>query len=182
MRLFIGFSLPSQAVEALLRVQQQFAPSASELRWSEPEGWHVTLQFLGQVNEERAACVPEQLRTVKAARVPVRIEGLGFFERAGVFWAGITLTPELLALQQFVTGSMRNCGFVPEARAYNPHITLARARGRAGPKALAPLRQAIDKSRINLRAEFVSTEFLLYESFPGPEGSRYEIRERFALH
>lgn len=174
--------MPSQAVEALLRVQQQFAPSASELRWSEPEGWHVTLQFLGQVNEERVTCILEKLKTVRAAAVPIRMEGLGFFERAGVFWAGIGLTPELLALQQFVTAAMQNCGFEPEARAYNPHITLARTRGHSGAKALAPLRQAIDQSRINLRAEFVSTEFLLYESFPGPEGSRYEIRERFALH
>ncbi len=105
MRLFIGFSLPSRAVEALLRVQQQFAPSASELRWSEPEGWHVTLQFLGQVNEERVTCILEKLKTVRAAAVPIRMEGLGFFERAGVFWAGIGLTPELLALQQFVTAA-----------------------------------------------------------------------------
>jgi 2'-5' RNA ligase len=181
MRLFIGIALGSEAAEALLRVREGFAPIASELRWSEPESWHVTLQFLGRVSEERAPCVVEQLGTVKVAPVPIRIEGLGFFERAGVFWAGIALTPELLALQQFVPAAMRNCGFVPEARAYNPHITLARTKGRSGAKALDPLKKAVDRSRIDIRAEFVAHEFLLYESFPRPEGSRYEVRERFAL-
>lgn len=179
MRLFIGIALPSETTQVLLRVREQYAPQAQDLRWSAPESWHVTLQFLGQTNE--AACVIENLGTVHAKQVPVQIAGLGFFDRAGVFQAGIILTPELLALQQFVSAAMRRCGFAPEDRAYNPHITLARTKGRAGSKALAPLKKAVEMSRLAIDAAFVATDFILYESIPGPSGSRYEVRERFPL-
>lgn len=121
MRLFVGIALAPETADALLRVRERFeAVAGSELRWSAPEGWHVTLQFLGQVSEEQALCVVEKLAAVRAARVPVRIAGLGFFERAGVFWAGVTLTPELPALQQFVTAAMQNCGFEPEEKGVQP--------------------------------------------------------------
>ncbi len=181
MRLFIGMALAQEAVKALVRVRERFETASADLRWSQPESWHVTLQFLGATSDEQAARVVEKLRTVRAAKVPVRLEGLGFFERAGVFWAGVALTPELLALQQFVTAAMLNCGFAPEERAYNPHITLARSKGRGGARALAPLKKAVERAKVDLRVEFTAKEFLLYESFPGREGSRYEVRERFGL-
>lgn len=181
MRLFIGLGLAEAVKASLLDVLARFSSDESELRWSSPESWHVTLQFLGQTKEQQARCVAEKLAAVEAARVPVRLEGLGFFERAGVFWAGVALTPELLALQQKVVAAMRGCGFVPEDRAYRPHITLARVKGRGGKRALMPLHKAMEKNRMDLRAEFEAGEFLLYESIPAPEGSRYEVRGRWAL-
>ena len=128
MRLFMGIALAPETVNSLADVRLRFESPATDLRWSSPETWHVTLQFLGQTGDEQQACVLEKLSADRAAQVPVRIQGLGFFERAGVFWARVALTPELLALQQFVTAATRNCGFAPEARAWNPHITLARTK------------------------------------------------------
>jgi len=173
-------------MEALAGVRAQFEPAAGHgagagVRWSPPETWHVTLQFLGPAGPEQAACVTARLGALRAAPFTVRIDGLGFFDRTGVFWAGVPLTAELLALQQQVVGATRSCGFVPEDRAYSPHITLARSKGRAGASALAPLRKSVERSRVSLATEFTAAEFLLYESFPGPEGSRYEVRARFPL-
>jgi RNA 2',3'-cyclic 3'-phosphodiesterase len=181
MRLFIGIALAAEASDALNSVRERFEPGSGDLRWSQLESWHVTLQFLGAASEEQAACVAEKLAALRAARVPVRMAGLGFFERAGVFWAGVELSRELLALQQFVTAATRLCGFEPEERAYNPHITLARSKGRNSGRALVPLKKAVERSKIALEAQFIASEFLLYESFPGPEGSRYEVRARFGL-
>ena len=182
MRLFVGIALSPDSASALAKVRERFEPAAgADLRWSAPEGWHITLQFLGQVSDERAASVLEQLRTIHSASVPIRIDGLGFFERAGIFWAGIVLTPDLLALQQFVTAAMRNCGFVPENRPYSPHITLARVGGHAGRRALASFQKRVDKNKVQVQSAFLAEEFLLYESLPGPEGSRYEVRARFPL-
>jgi 2'-5' RNA ligase len=181
MRLFVGVALDPVAIQALRRVREQFAPVAGDLRWSEPAAWHVTLQFLGSATAEQALCVGENLAALRAAQVPIRIAGLGFFERAGVFWAGVGLTAQLLTLQQRVTAATRGCGFVPEDRTYHPHITLARAKGRSGGRALGPLKAAMERSRIAPSADFVASEFLLYESFPGPDGSRYEVRGRFGL-
>ena len=181
MRLFIGIALAPETSDALRNVRARFEPGSADLRWSQSESWHVTLQFLGATTVEQFARVQEKLAAVKAAKVPVRIKGLGFFQRAGVFWAGVELTRELLALQQVVTAATRQCGFVPEERAYNPHITLARAKGRNSGRALVPLKRAVERSRVALETQFVAHEFLLYESFPGPEGSRYEVKARFGL-
>lgn len=142
----------------------------------------MTLQFLGSTDEIQQTCVVESLRTISVGPLPVRIAGLNFFERVGVFFAGVVLTPELLDLQQRVTAATRPCGFVPEARPYHPHITLARIKARAGGKILAPLKQALDRGKVAVDEEFTAEEFLLYESFLGPEGSRYEVRARFPLY
>ncbi|HKR26719.1 MAG TPA: RNA 2',3'-cyclic phosphodiesterase [Acidobacteriaceae bacterium] len=182
MRLFIAIALPDEATAVLRSLRDRLAPlSGNDLRWSAEEGWHVTLQFLGQAFDQQAGCVKTRLGEIHAAPVPIRIEGLDFFDRVGIFHAGIVLSPELLALQQKVTAATRPCGFVPEDRAFHPHITLARAKGRAGSRALAPLKQALRSHNENPAAAFTADEFLLYESFPGPEGSRYEIRARFPL-
>jgi len=85
--------------------------------------------------------------------------------------------PELLLLQERVTAATRPCGFAPEARPYQPHITLARAKGqrRGLGELTAKIRRQPDFTR------FAAPEFLLYESFLSTAGARYEIRERFSL-
>jgi 2'-5' RNA ligase len=109
--------------------------------------------------------------------VPVQLEGLGFFERSGVFFAGVHLSPELIALQRSVVAATSECGFKPEDRPYHPHITLARNRGREeGVRNLKPRVSSAPQF-----AGFTAREFLLYESFPNAQGSRYEVRARFAL-
>lgn len=167
MRLFVGIALDHAAAAALREVGRSLAAASEGLRWSGREDWHVTLQFLGEANNEQAACLMRGLAAVRSEVVPVRIAGVGFFQRAGVFWAGVEPTPELLALEQRVRAATRNCGFVPEDREYRPHITLARNRGRGG-LALEPLRRRVERGGVRLAAEFVAGEFLLYESFPGP--------------
>jgi RNA 2',3'-cyclic 3'-phosphodiesterase len=181
MRLFIGIAVTPPAADALNAVRARFEPLSPDLRWSPPDNWHVTLQFLGFAGDQQAACVVEKLAAVRAVQVPVRMQGLGFFERAGVFWAGVALTRQLIALQQLVVAATRGCGFAPEARTWNPHITLARARGRSGAKALPPLKKVVERSRVDLDTRFSAGEFLLYESIPGSEGSRYEVKARFRL-
>lgn len=199
MRLFVGIALDNATTAALRGVRERFAEAGgNSVRWASEATWHVTLQFLGEASAERAACVVERLRAVTAERVPVRIAGLGFFERAGIFFADLAVTAELLALQQKVTEATRRCGFVAEARAYHPHITLVKAKGRNA-RAMDGLRKAVARAHPirersadeggapnssgarGIVAEFVAGEFLLYESFPGPEGSRYEVLERFGL-
>lgn len=147
------------------------------LRWQAPESWHITLQFLGATSPEQYACVLEKLGGVRAKAVPVRLEGVGFFDRAGVFFAGVKVSPALEALQKAVVAATSGCGFKPEDRPYHPHITLARNRGREdGVRRL--------KARVGTAPEFagfIASEFLLYESVPGASGSRYVVRARFAL-
>jgi 2'-5' RNA ligase len=179
MRLFIGIPLAASVIEQLEKVSMRHRFDGDGLRWSTPESWHITLQFLGSTSETQYECVVARLRELRAAPIPVELEELGFFDRAGIFFAGIALTPELLALQQQVTAATLPCGFTPEDRPYRPHITLARSKGRRNATGLATL-----KARIRQQpkfSRFVAEEFRLYESFVRPTGSQYEIREKFHL-
>jgi RNA 2',3'-cyclic 3'-phosphodiesterase len=179
MRLFVAIPMGAAVVEELAAIGARLKSREDGLRWAAAESWHITLQFLGKTDEEQTACVLERLRAVRSRPVEIALEGLGFFEGAGVFFAGVRLTPELITLEQRVTAATELCGFVPEARPFHPHITLARSRGNAGQSGLRALRRKVQGEPRFKR--FVAREFLLYESFPGAEGSRYEMRARFAL-
>lgn len=149
------------------------------LRWAAPESWHITLQFLGNATAEQFDCLKARLGQVRAAPVPVRLGSLGVFDRAGVFFVEVEAGASLVALQERVTAATAGCGFVAEARAYHPHITLARAKGEAGKCALKAL-----KTRLQHQSKFTAftaNEFLLYESHLGPSGSQYEVRQRVRL-
>ena len=177
MRLFVGIPLATTVIAELSAISMRMQSTADGLRWTAPESWHVTLQFLGNTAEYE--CVVGGLRELRLPPVPIQLEGLGFFERAGVFFAGVQLTPGLEGLQQRVTAATGVCGFVPETRPYHPHITLARSKTK-GAKALREL-----KSRIHREpgfSAFLAEEFVLYESVLGAKGSRYEARERFQLY
>jgi 2'-5' RNA ligase len=176
MRLFIGIPLAAAVLDELRAATTRLRSAADGLRWTAPESWHVTLQFLGNTNPEQYECIVARLRTLHSPSVPVCLEELGCFERSGILIATVRLTPELLLLQERVTAATLPCGFVPEARPFQPHITLARSKGHHN---LGNLKARI--RRPTNFTHFVAREFLLYESFLGPTGSRYEIRERFPL-
>jgi len=177
MRLFIGIPLAAAVVRELSAVSARLHSSGDGLRWSAPESWHVTLQFLGSTSPGQYSCIVESLRDLRSPSVPIQIDSLGFFDRAGVFFAGVRLTPELSALQQQVAAATAPCGFPAASRDYHPHITLARSKGKEGRHGIQRL-----KDKIQGQPAFPATtarQFLLYESLTGPSGSHYEVREGF---
>jgi RNA 2',3'-cyclic 3'-phosphodiesterase len=181
MRLFIGVPLASAVTEQLAGLRKRLERPGDGLRWSSAESWHITLQFLGATTETQHACVLEHLRKLSSPGIPIRLEGLGFFDRAGVFFVGVSVSPQLARLQQMVTRATSHCGFVPEDRPYHPHITLARKKGQSA--GTRELRRHLEDSgpAVPHFPSSTAREFLLYESFPSPAGSRYEIRARFPL-
>jgi RNA 2',3'-cyclic 3'-phosphodiesterase len=179
MRLFVGIPLEHAVVDELSAISTKLRSDDDGLRWAAPESWHITLQFLGSTSETKYGCVTKRLREVRAMGVPVKLEDLGFFERSGVFFADVGLTPELVALQQLVVTADAKCGFEAEKRPYHPHITLARAKGAGQGHGLGQLKGKVKQKLVF--TEFVAGEFVLYESMLERTGARYEIRERFRL-
>jgi 2'-5' RNA ligase len=177
MRLFVGIPLAAAVTDELRASSARLHSAGDGLRWTAPESWHITLQFLGNTGREPYECVVTELRRVRSPSVSVCLEGMSCFERAGILIARVTLTPELLLLQEHVTAATQPCGFTPEVRPYQPHITLARSKSHGHD--LSALKAKI--SRQSTFTRFVAQEFLLYESFLGAGGSHYEVREHFSL-
>jgi 2'-5' RNA ligase len=179
MRLFIGIPLAPEVIDALERIVQSLQSPGDGLRWTSAESWHITLQFLGETPAEQYSCTLARLGEIRSPQVPVWLDGTGFFDRAAVFFAGVNVSTELRQLQKEVVAATSQCGFVAEDRPFNPHVTLARAKGDNRMHALRRL-----NIRTNMKAEFpafTATEFLLYEAHLGGGGSRYEARGIFPL-
>ena len=179
MRLFIAIPLADAVVAELAAVSARLRSAADGLRWAAPESWHITLQFLGNTTPEQYNCLAARLARVSSPPIPIRLDALGLFDRTGIFYVGVDLTPPLVSLQQCVVAATALCSFQPESRSFHPHITLARSKGQGRARQLGEL-----LSRLPVRPSFtcfVAREFLLYESHLRPDGSHYDVRARFPL-
>ena len=176
MRLFVALALDALAKAHLERVTALLRRDTPGLRWSKPEAWHVTLQFLGNANEQQYAALVASLAGVRASPATFTLRGTGTFERAGILYADVEPTPSLLALERAVTRATAEAGFVAQEGGYHPHVTLARRRGRER----APELRRLTGRPLSAVAQ-TAHEFLLYESLLSPAGAEYVVRERFPL-
>jgi 2'-5' RNA ligase len=187
MRAFVAIDFPDAIHAALADQQAAFRAAcqaqsryADEIRWTRPEGIHLTLKFLGQVPEDRLKLVTEALELLGGfERFWVEVKGFGFFpnpRRPRVFWVGLEAPA---ALQKLVTGletAMEGLGFPREQRGFTPHLTLARFKSPRSQPALEALlkeREAIELGR------FEVAEFYLFESKLSPAGATYRKVARF---
>ncbi|OPH61294.1 2'-5' RNA ligase [Paenibacillus ferrarius] len=148
-RLFVGIALPPDVQRELELWAGSLQKALPFQKWTHPQDVHVTLCFLGDASAETALALAHDLRQVAAAAPPLalRAEGLGVFgppAAPAALWAGVAGDLDALAaLQRAVAGACARHGFPAEARAYRPHITLARRfRAAAGPFRRAALAAA----------------------------------------
>ncbi len=139
-RLFVGLRLPPEAMRELSLWQGSIQEQLPFSKWTHPQDFHVTLQFLGNTEAEMADQLAPALRQLAAAAAPLTLhaEGLGVFgppAAPSILWAGVAGDlPALAALQRDTVRACARHGFAAEDRAYRPHITLARRyRAAAGP-------------------------------------------------
>jgi 2'-5' RNA ligase len=143
-----------------------------EFRWQEEEQLHLTLRFIGEVERPIAQDLADALGRLRAERFQLRINGVGRFEQrsGGALWAGVEPKPPLAALAAKVERVCMAVGLEPERRAFHPHITLARWKGRRS-------REVADflERRRGLKSEpFGVAEFILFESRLSRHGAHYE--------
>ena len=132
MRLFVALNLPKKERDRIYRASKILRECELPVRWVEPEHFHVTLKFLGEVADDRRESVQEALDQVAltTARLDLAVEGFGAFptiRRPQVIWVGVEPSPALRCLKQDVEWALMSCGFERETRAFHPHLTLGRA-------------------------------------------------------
>jgi len=179
MRLFVGLAIDEAAKQTLERLTLRLRAKDDGLRWSTPDQWHVTLVFLGEVDDESRARLIRELRQVRQDPLRLLMERLGVFERSGILHAEVEVSAALLRLYEAVAAAVKRVGLAVEERPYRAHITLARARNTDGRKTIARLRRSTEQQRLS--AHWEADEFLLYESQLSPGGSKYVVQERFRL-
>ncbi len=131
---------------------------------------HITLAFLGAASPEQRVCYEQAAAGIQAPAFPLTLEYIGHWPAPRILWLGPTLQPEpLLNLVRGLNSALARCGFAPEARPFQAHMTLAR-------KVDRPLSvQRIDPIVWPVR------QFVLAESVAEPTGARYLVLTRWPL-
>ena len=188
LRLFVACELPSEALEALARVQADLRDhGAGRLRWVRPEGIHLTLKFLGAVAPDLAERVIDALAKaiVEPFTLNLRFDRLGSFGgrmRLRVLWVGLAGDiEELSALAETVEKALKPLGFPRESRPFAPHLTLARVPDEMGVDERSRLADLIAAYTLPPLPSMSISEVSLMQSFLLPGGARYEQRATFPV-
>jgi 2'-5' RNA ligase len=174
-RLFVAIR-PPEAIRDLLVDAMDVG---ADFRWQNDEQLHLTLRFVGEIDRPLANDLADGLGRIRSAPLKLRIAGLGRFNQrnSGALWAGVEPKPPLAALAAKVERICQSAGLAPERRAFHPHITLARWKGRRTREVQKFLEQ-----KGGLSSEpFIVGEFILFESRLSRHGAHYEEVTRYAL-
>lgn len=173
--------IPEPWRNALVQVIEELETAAPGLcRWVRPEGFHITLAFLGNQPESILPAITKAMEAAAEPASPFTLHPakLGYFgSRAApqVVWAGVTDEPTnaLDALCQRVTAALLATGVRFDEATFRPHLTLGRGR-RARPAANATgLRLALESSELWTRGTAPVHEIVLFKSDLRPTGSLY---------
>jgi len=174
-RLFTALELPD-AVVAELALMRGGVLGA---RWLEPEDYHVTLRFIGDIDARMARNIADTLGEIRRPKTPIRFEGLSWFggDKPRAIVARVKAEPALMDLQADQERRLRRIGVEPETRKYTPHVTLARLRG-VGQAAIADYLA----TRGALKAEpFLAERFVLYSAREASGGGPYVVEAAYPL-
>lgn len=176
-RLFFAIPLPRYVSESLARLREE----ARGFRWILPENYHLTLNFLGEVESEAEEAVRRAAREIRVGSFFLPVAGVGHFPPRGepqVVWAGVGGGhPHLFQLQHRLTDALFALGFDPGERAWHPHITLARCAG-----ASAEAVRQFEKRHAGFEtAPMRITEYILFASERRGTRRFYSAVENFPL-
>jgi len=175
MRAFIAIELDRPIKEALIGLIRELRATRADVRWAAPSGMHLTLKFLGPIDEGQVLRVKDVMvrTTGRYKAFPLKLEGTGAFpgeQNPRVLWVGIVAAAELTALQADLDTALEAEGFQRERRDFRPHLTLGRVKG---PDRLPLAVTELAKHRGETFGSMVATRISLFESLLHPEGAEY---------
>lgn len=175
-RLFTAIAIPPEIGQGLLSRQHGIEGA----RWRPLEAFHITLRFVGDVQEPVAADLDEALAEIAAPAFDLALTGVGHFgEGADIHavWAGVQDSAPLRRLQKANESAARAAELKPETRVYAPHVTLAYLKSPAVPEVGA----WIQAHNLLHSPSFRVDRFGLYSSWRTHEGSAYRLEREYPL-
>ena len=188
MRLFVALELPDAWRNAALAVRTALeaaldVESSSALRWVRPDLLHVTVRFLGEFPDAEVNRLQAALdRHIEAVDLALSLGEVGRFgspQRTQVVWLGVAGdSATLRSLAERVDRACLEAGAPPEARAFQPHLTLARVRERTSSEARRAIAAAVDALEPPAPMAFRAHDVALVRSTLGGGAPRYETLSR----
>ena len=174
---FIALTIPEEVKAALISAMGELRTKNHAVRWAKPEGLHITLKFLGDIEEKTVAPLGADLDRI-AARCPelnLSLAGFGAFpavKRPRVIWAGLAGdVQELTGLSAGIDEACLGYGIGKEKRPFSGHITLGRLK----------VPTMVDLAINPVKGSFTASQVLLYQSVLLPGGAQYTVLHRSSL-
>lgn len=175
-RLFITADIPNGILDRIRQLECNF-PGA---RPTPPDQLHLTLRFIGEVEEQSIEEIATQLHGVRITSFPIRLQGIGFFGRnssPSILWLGAAPVDRLHILKKKIDSRLRKVGITGDGRKFQPHITLARLKNCSRPH----LQNFLAQYSLLQSPEFHVENFSLYRSTLTPRRALHTCLASFPL-
>jgi RNA 2',3'-cyclic 3'-phosphodiesterase len=183
LRAFIAVEIAAEIVNRIAAAIDQLRPQVRGIRWVAPANIHLTVKFLGNIDESQIEPICQALTQALRPfpRCTINAKGIGAFpsvKRPRVLWVGLH-GRQLISLAEKVTSVLAPLGFMLEERTFIPHLTVGR--WRQGERAERTLEQALSKWRDFEFGPSPLDEVILFQSVLKPAGAIYTRLNVFAL-
>lgn len=181
MRVFISVPFSEKNKKELREIQKIVKKKSKGGRFSDPENFHLTLKFIGEMDEENLEDVKRELRSLtwKIPSFRLTLEGFGTFQkgRNHIPWLGVTMGYEVLkAVQEQVEQALYDLGYNKESRPFQAHMTFGR-KVELSPSDIGYLQEILKNERISVKVQSLA----LMESTRIDGKLVYPIIEEFPL-
>ncbi|MGQ9706899.1 MAG: RNA 2',3'-cyclic phosphodiesterase [bacterium] len=177
LRSFIALPLSKPLRENLITLIEELSRVSTKIKWVEKENLHITIRFLGDIDDELVKKISDILDDIAGGVVPFpfKVEGVGAFphpKRARVIWAGVSQGfDEMVKIEKEISKRLEEIGIPKEEKAFHPHITIGRVKF---PKGNLELAKYINESKGRVYGGEAVSEIILMKSTLTPKGSIYE--------
>lgn len=184
MRTFIAIELEANLKKNLFDFQRKLRKlGPPTISWTRESGMHLTLKFLGEIDETESVRLKEPLAAVCAAAIsfPISVRGTGSFpphRPPRVLWVGVEGPPALADLQAGVEAAAEEIGVPREERPFHPHLTLGRVKAPGG---LQALMADLDRARALEFGSMTVRSLTFFQSVLKPSGAEYHPLAVFNL-
>lgn len=189
LRLFIAVELSADVRSALAATQVNLRRQLPQnaVRWTNPDGIHLTLKFLGDTPAERVAAIAQAMAAAAGSFGPFSftVAGFGCFpnpRRASVLWVGVPEVPNALAgLQRAVDLQLTLLGYEKEKRSFSPHLTLGRVDKKISSGDRERLAGVLTQTKVGVLGTVPVEEVILFQSDLRPGGAVHTALARIPL-
>lgn len=128
MRLFVAINFDDRVIKNISKIRERLKLHSKQGRFVRDEHLHLTLEFLGEISEDRLEDIKSVMKDINANPFNITLSRLGYFKgREGhIYWLGLLDNKDLINLQNKLHLQLLDKGFKLDKREYKPHITIGR--------------------------------------------------------
>ena len=179
-RLFISLNIPNNVINNILEIRNSIWNS-SELRWEPSSKLHLTLKFIGDVDQNKTDLLADRLKLINDSKsINCSIEKFGFFYRDDIptiLWAGLVIDDKILQITKSIDEVLSEFSIESDKKKFKPHITLLRLRKDPGINFVNKFKNFSFEPIL-----FQSNSITLYKSVLEQSGSKYYEIKKYHLN